>query len=66
MKKESIKNSSEEINVVQIRSAAGRDKKFKATLSALGLGKIGDKRSYKVNPGLCGMLRKVSHIVEVG
>ncbi len=53
------------LKVVQKKSAAGRIKAQGDTLKALGLGKI---NSFKVHPDneiVRGMIKKVSHIVNV-
>ena len=53
------------VKVKQIRSQSGRTREVAATLSALGLGRIGKEREHTVNPSLWGMLRKVRHLVRV-
>jgi len=53
------------IRVRQVRSAAARTGKLKATLSALGLGKIGKSREVVATPAIVGMIRTVAHLVEV-
>jgi len=53
------------IRVKQIRSANGSNPSQKATLYALGLGKIGSSAERKDSPQLQGQLRVVSHLVEV-
>lgn len=53
------------ILVRQVRSANGRCRSVKDTLSALGLGRIGKKRLHKMTPEINGMLRKVQHLVRV-
>jgi len=54
------------VKVKQIRSANGSNPSQKATLYALGLGKIGSAVERKDSPQLQGQLRVVSHLVEVG
>ncbi len=54
------------VKVKQIRSANGSNPSQKATLYALGLGKIGAAVERKDSPQLQGQLRVVSHLVEVG
>jgi large subunit ribosomal protein L30 len=54
------------VKVKQVRSAAGTNPSQKATLYALGLGKIGSSAERKDSPQLQGQLRVVSHLVEVG
>jgi large subunit ribosomal protein L30 len=53
------------VKVKQVRSAAGSNPSQKATLYALGLGKIGNSVERKDSPQLQGQLRVVSHMVEV-
>lgn len=53
------------IRVTQTRSVAGRTDRTKATLAALGLGKIGKSREHTVSPSLVGMIRSVVHLVKV-
>ncbi|RMG42798.1 MAG: 50S ribosomal protein L30 [Candidatus Dadabacteria bacterium] len=53
------------VNVRQIRSVSGRNKRVRDTLKALGLGRIGKSATHDLNAPLRGMIRKVSHLVEV-
>ena len=53
------------VAIKQIRSSNGTDPKQKATLRALGLGRIGKAVERKDSPQLQGQLRVVSHLVEV-
>lgn len=53
------------VKVKQIRSANGSNPSQKATLYALGLGKIGSSVERKDSPQLQGQIRTVSHLVEV-
>jgi len=53
------------VSVKQIRSANGSNPAQKATLYALGLGKIGNSAEKKDSPQLQGQLKTVSHLVEV-
>lgn len=53
------------ITVRQIRSSNGTNPSQKATLHALGLGKIGASAERKDSPQLQGQLKVVSHLVEV-
>lgn len=53
------------VRVEQVRSMAGSNPKQKATLTALGLGRIGKQAEIKDSPQLQGQLRVVSHLVEV-
>jgi large subunit ribosomal protein L30 len=53
------------VTVKQVRSANGSNPSQKATLYALGLGKIGNAAERKDSPQLRGQLKVVSHLVEV-
>jgi large subunit ribosomal protein L30 len=53
------------VKITQIRSANGSNPSQKATLYALGLGKIGSAVERKDSPQLQGQLNVVSHLVEV-
>jgi large subunit ribosomal protein L30 len=53
------------VKIEQIRSANGTNPNQKATLKALGLGRIGKAVERQESPQLQGQLRVVSHLVEV-
>lgn len=53
------------ISVRQVKSSNGTNPSQKATLYALGLGKIGTTAERKDSPQLQGQLKVVSHLVEV-
>ena len=53
------------IKFKQVRSANGSNPSQKATLYALGLGKIGSEAERKDSPQLQGQLKVVHHLVEV-
>ena len=53
------------LTIKQVRSANGSNPNQKATLKALGLGKIGRLVERKDSPQLQGQIRVVSHLVEV-
>ena len=55
----------ERITVKQIRGVRGRTQRVRRTLEALGLGRIGKSKELPANPAVCGMVRKVRHLVEV-
>ncbi len=55
-----------EVKIRQVRSAAGTSPSQRATLKALGLGRIGKAVERKDSPQLQGQLRVVSHLIEVG
>jgi large subunit ribosomal protein L30 len=53
------------IKIQQVRSANGTNPSQKATLKALGLGRIGKAVERRDTPQLQGQLKVVSHLVEV-
>ena len=53
------------VRISQVRSTAGSNPTQKATLRALGLGRIGKSVERKDSPQLQGQLRRVSHLVKV-
>lgn len=53
------------VKVTQVRSIIKRPKDQKATIKALGLGKINKSVEVENNPQTAGMIRKVSHLVKV-
>jgi large subunit ribosomal protein L30 len=53
------------IRITQIKSTIKRPKDQKATIVALGLGKINKTVEIESNPAIDGMVRKVSHLVKV-
>ena len=53
------------VKISQVRSNAGTNPSQKATLRALGLGRIGKSVERKDSPQLQGQLKVVSHLVEV-
>jgi large subunit ribosomal protein L30 len=53
------------LKIEQVRSANGTNPSQKATLAALGLGRIGKTVERKDSPQLQGQLYVVSHLVEV-
>jgi large subunit ribosomal protein L30 len=59
------KTSGATLRVRQVRSGIGFDKTQKATLRALGLGRIGRERELPDNAQVRGMIFKVSHLVDV-
>ncbi len=52
-------------SVTQVKSSIGAKPKARATLRALGLGRIGKRNTLADRPELRGMLRKVAHLVLV-
>ena len=53
------------IRIRQVKSGIGFNETQKATLKALGLGKIGRARTYPDNPQVRGMAAAVSHLVVI-
>ena len=53
------------ITVRQVRSGIGYRQDQKATLRALGLGKIGRVRTLPDNPQVRGMVNKIPHLVVI-
>ena len=53
------------LRVRQVKSGIGFSTRQKATLKALGLGRIGKERRVIDNPQIRGMLNRVSHLVAV-
>ena len=59
------KKTAASLRVRQVRSGIGFDKTQKATLKALGLGKLGRVREFPDNREVRGMIRKIPHLVEL-
>lgn len=53
------------IKITQKRSVIGRPGRQKATMEALGLRKINATVEVEGTPQILGMVRKVSHLIEV-
>jgi large subunit ribosomal protein L30 len=53
------------VKISQVKSDAGTNPNQKATLKALGLGRIGKSIELADSPQLQGQLRVVGHLVEV-
>jgi large subunit ribosomal protein L30 len=53
------------LKVTQVRSQIGQSERHRGTLRALGLGRIGRSAEHEESPQLAGMLRKVSHLVQI-
>ncbi len=54
-----------EIRVVLKRSGIGRSKDQKATIRGLGFKRLNQTLTLKDTPEVRGMIRKISHLVEV-
>ncbi|MDR1903585.1 MAG: 50S ribosomal protein L30 [Treponema sp.] len=55
----------QKIKIRLIRSTIGVLPKQAATIRSLGLRKIGSSAEQEANPAIMGMIKKVSHLVEV-
>ena len=53
------------LKITQVKSGIGRDKSQKATLEGLGLRKLNRPVVHPDTPQVRGMIRKISHLVEV-
>ena len=53
------------VKVTQVRSTIKRPKDQRATIQALGLGKISQAVEKECTPQILGMLKKVSHLVKI-
>jgi len=53
------------IKIKLVKSTSGSNKRVKATLEALGIGKVDSCVEHENTPQIKGMVRKVLHLVEV-
>ena len=53
------------VKISQIKSTIKRPERQKRTIKALGLGRINKTVEVELTPQIAGMIRKVSHLVEV-
>ena len=53
------------VRITQVKSTIDRPEKQKRTIKALGLGKINRSVEKENTDALAGMIRKVSHLVQV-
>jgi large subunit ribosomal protein L30 len=53
------------IKITQVRSTINRPKDQKATVQALGLGKMNKTVEKEVTPQILGMVKKVSHLIKI-
>ena len=53
------------IKVTQVKSTIKRPQDQKRTIEALGLGRISKSVEVEATPQILGMVRKVSHLVQV-
>ena len=56
---------SKTVKVTQLKSSIGRLPKHRATLRGLGLRRINHTVELEDTPSVRGMVRKVSHMVEI-
>ncbi len=57
--------ASKKITIRQVASPIGRKPGQRETLIGLGLNKLGRTKELEDSPAVRGMIRKVSHLVEV-
>lgn len=53
------------VRITQVKSTIDRAKRQKATIQALGLGKINKSVEVEETPQISGMINKVAHLVSV-
>lgn len=53
------------IKVTLVKGLAGRKAPQRATVEALGLGRIGSQRVHEETPQIAGMLFHVKHLVQI-
>lgn len=53
------------VKITQLKSAINRPKDQKATIIALGLGKLNRTVEHTCTPQILGMIKKVSHLVRI-
>jgi large subunit ribosomal protein L30 len=53
------------VKITQVRSLIKRPKDQKATIKALGLGRVNRTVEKEVTPQILGMIKKVSHLVKL-
>ncbi len=53
------------IKITLVKSTSGCNKRVKATLVALGIGKVDSSAVHESTPQIKGMVRKVLHLVSV-
>ncbi len=53
------------IKLTQTKSAIGKTARQKATIKALGLGKINKTVEHNATPQILGMVKKVSHLIKI-
>jgi large subunit ribosomal protein L30 len=58
-------NMSKKVVIKQVRSDVGCTPAVRSTMKAIGLGRIGKSREIVANDAVLGMLRRVSHLINV-
>ena len=53
------------VKLTQVKSAINRPKDQKATIAALGLGKLNRTVEKECTPQILGMIKKVSHLIII-
>ena len=53
------------VKLTQVKSAINRPKDQKATIVALGLGKLNRSVEKECTPQILGMIKKVSHLIII-
>ena len=53
------------VRITQVKSTINRPKDQKATIQALGLGKLNRTVEKECTPQILGMIKKVSHLVKL-
>ncbi len=53
------------IKVRLVRSPIGTPRRTRETVKGLGLGRVGSERELKKSPAVEGMIRRLSHLVQV-
>ena len=53
------------VRITQVRSTINRPKDQKATIQALGLGKMNRTVEKVCTPQILGMVKKVSHLIKI-
>jgi len=53
------------VKLTQVKSAINRPKDQKATIQALGLGKLNRTIEKDCTPQILGMIKKVSHLIKI-
>jgi large subunit ribosomal protein L30 len=56
---------SKKVVIKQVRSDVGCAPAVRRTIEAIGLGRIGKSREIVANEAVLGMLRRVSHLIQV-